>query len=72
MNHVDQKGDSLLIKLVKKQEKHLVDFMISRDVLIHIPDADGKDACDYAKENGLALDMREFLNCSKRKKDNDM
>ena len=46
--------------------------MISRDVLIHIPDADGKDACDYAKENGLALDMREFLNCSKKKKDNDM
>lgn len=46
--------------------------MISRNVLIHIPDADGKDACDYAKENGLALEMREFLNCSKKKKDNDM
>jgi hypothetical protein len=45
-----------------------VDFLISKRALIHIPDANGRDACDYAKENGLALEMREFLNCSKKKK----
>ena len=39
---------------------------------MHVYDSKNKDACDYAKANGLALKMREFLNCSKIKKDKDM
>ena len=35
---------------------------------MHILDDEQKDACDYAKDNGLALEMREFLNCSIKKK----
>ena len=39
---------------------------------MHVFDGDQKDACDYAKDNGLALIMREFLNCSIKKKKQDM
>ncbi len=72
VNHVDKHGKNLLIKLVQAKEEDLIDFMTNKKpLLMHVTDADGKDACDYAKENGLALKMREFLNCSKRKKDAD-
>lgn len=39
---------------------------------MHVLDQSQKDACDYAKDNGLALELREFLNCSIRKKRADM
>lgn len=35
---------------------------------MHIVDQDQKDACDYAKANGMALELRQFLNCSIHKK----
>lgn len=37
----------------------------------HLVDDQGKDACDYAKENGLAVDMPQFMNCSLRQKKAD-
>ena len=39
---------------------------------MHVLDDDQKDACDYAKDNGLALEMRQFLNCSLKRKKEDM
>mmetsp|Transcript_24748 Transcript_24748/g.30920 ORF Transcript_24748/g.30920 Transcript_24748/m.30920 type:complete len:178 (-) Transcript_24748:2643-3176(-) len=73
VNHIDQDGTPLIIKLVMQKKKTLVDFLLSsKQLLIHVPDSGGRDACDYAKENGLALHMREFLSCSKRMKLNDM
>lgn len=39
---------------------------------MHVLDEDQKDACDYAKDNGLALELLTFLNCSKKKKTADM
>ena len=72
VNHVDKHGQNLLIKLVLAKEEHLIDFLLAKkEALMHVTDSKGRDACDYAKENGLALKMREFLNCSKRKKDAD-
>ena len=72
VNHIDQHGISLLIKLVKSKKKNLVEFLVSKGALMHVFDGDQKDACDYAKDNGLALDMREFLNCNIAKKKADM
>ena len=72
VNHIDQYGTPLLIKIVKEKKKHLVEFLLSRGALMHVFDAEQKDACDYAKDNGLALVIRDFLNCSKRKKMFDM
>ena len=37
-------------------------------VLQHLVDDQGKDACDYAKENGLAEEIPQFMNCSLRAK----
>lgn len=73
VNHIDQYGTPLLIKLVQQKKGGLLDFLLSsKQLLIHLPDSSGRDACDYAKENGLALHLREFLSCSKRMKMNDM
>ena len=72
VNHVDLNGCSILIKLVQEKKKSLVEFLLSKGALMHIIDSNQKDACDYAKDNGLALEMREFLNCNKRKKMDDM
>jgi len=71
LNHVDMHGNPLFIKLVQNKKKMLVEFLLSKGVLMHVPDASGRDACDYAKDNGLALEMREFLCCSKRLKTED-
>ena len=72
VNHVDLLGRSLLIKLVQEKKRHLVEFLLSKGALMHVLDESQKDACDYAKDNGLALEMREFLNCSIKKKKLDM
>ena len=72
IDHIDLKGRSLLIKLVKDKNKHLAEFVMNKGAMIHVLDDDGKDACDYAKDNGLALEMREFFNCSIKKKKADM
>lgn len=54
---------------MQQKQRILIDFLLhSKHLLIHVPDSSGKDACDYAKENGLALQMKEFLSCSKRLK----
>ena len=37
----------------------------------HLVDDQGKDSCDYAKENGLALEIPQFMSCSLRAKKND-
>ena len=68
VDHVDLYGRSLLIKLVKAKMNNQVEFLINKGCLMHILDDEQKDACDYAKDNGLALEMREFLNCSIKKK----
>ena len=72
VNHIDIYGRSLLIKLVQEKKKHLVEFLLTKGALMHVLDEEQKDACDYAKDNGLALELREFLNCSIRKKRADM
>ena len=38
----------------------------------HLVDDEHKCACDYAKENELAIEIPVFLNCSLRKKKHDM
>ena len=72
VDHIDLFGKSLLIKLVKMKKRNLVDFLLSKGALMHVLDDDQKDACDYAKDNGLALEMRQFLNCSLKRKKEDM
>ena len=72
VNHIDIYGRSLLIKLVQEKKKNLVEFLLTKGALMHVLDEEQKDACDYAKDNGLALELREFLNCSIRKKRADM
>jgi len=72
VDHIDIFGKSLLIKLVEEKKKHLVDFLLTKGALVHVLDEDQKDACDYAKDNGLALELRTFLNCSIKKKRADM
>ena len=49
----------------------LVEFLLERKALQHLTDWEGKDACDYAKENGLALVVKRFQDCSIRKKKAD-
>lgn len=72
INHVDQYGESLLIKLVKLKKKKQVEFLLGKQVLMHFLDNEQKDACDYAKSNGMALELPQFLNCSKTRKKADM
>jgi len=55
VNHIDSYGNSILIKLVKEKKNALVEFMLRRGAKMHIVDSNSKDACDYAKSNGLAL-----------------
>ena len=55
---------------MKKQ--HLVEFLLERGAIQHIQNPEGKDACDYAKDNGLADSMRQFLNCGITKKKDAM
>ena len=71
VNHVDCNGQSILVKLVIEKKRNLVEFLLLRGALMHIVDQDQKDACDYAKDNGLALELRQFLNCSIQKKRDD-
>lgn len=70
VNHVDSNGNTLLIKLVQngKNFQKQVEFMLERGALQHLQDLEGKDACDYAKANEMALEMRQFMDCSIRKK----
>jgi len=73
VNHVDKHANSLISKLVQLKKTHLVDFIMRQPgVLLHVPNLEGKDACFFAKANGLALEMRSFLNCSKRLRDEDL
>lgn len=62
INHIDRNGNSLLIKLVQLKQKKLVQFLLDfkGKTLQHLVDDEGRDACDYAKENGLALDIPIF------------
>ena len=69
VNHVDENGNSLLIKLVQLKQTDLVKFILEqKGTLQHITDEEGKDACDYAKGNGLANELPVFMNCGVRQK----
>ena len=72
VNHIDSYGNSILIKLVKEKKNTLVEFMLRRGAKMHIVDSNSKDACDHAKSNGLALEIRQFLDCGIKKKEADM
>ena len=73
INHIDKNGNSLLIKLVQLKLTKLVQFILDYKgkVLQHLVDDQGKDACDYAKENGLALEIPTFMSCSLKAKKHD-
>ena len=72
INHIDSNGNSLLIKLTQLEKADAVQFLLDKGALQHLTDDEGKDACDYAKANGLAEKIPIFLNCSIRKKKDDM
>ena len=73
VNHIDKNGNPLLVKLVQLKQKKLVQFILDQSkTLRHLPDEEQKDACDYAKANGLANEIPAFLDCSLRKKKADM
>ena len=72
VNHIDANGNSLLIKLVQLKQIKLVKFLLEqRNILQHLVDEEGKDACDYAKDNGVAIELEEFQNCGVRHKKED-
>ena len=72
MNHTDINGNSILIKNVKARKQKIVEFLLNKGALQHCTDLEGKDACDYAVDNGLAEECPVFYNCSIRmKKDSD-
>ena len=71
VNHIDRNGNSILLKLVQLQKEKAVQFLLSKGALLHLTDDQGKDACDYAKENFLAERIETFLNCSLKKKNAD-
>ena len=73
INHIDRNGNPLLIKLVQLKQTKLVQFLLEqRQTLQHLVDEENKCACDYAKDNGLATELPQFMNCSLRKKKVDM
>mmetsp|Transcript_31997 Transcript_31997/g.42399 ORF Transcript_31997/g.42399 Transcript_31997/m.42399 type:complete len:140 (+) Transcript_31997:947-1366(+) len=72
-NHIDRNGNPILVKLAQIKQKKLCKFLLDqRASLQHLCDEEGKDACDYAKENGLAEAIPQFMDCSAKKKKHDM
>jgi hypothetical protein len=49
---------------VSKRILTSVKFLLKKDVLQHITDSEGNDACDIAKSNGLAIVFLIFNNCN--------
>lgn len=61
VNITSKSGETLLIKAVKKENVYLVNYLVSQSCDVTIKDVYGKNALDYALENGNE-EIIELLN----------
>ena len=66
VNWMDKNGNTPLLTLVQLKKPDAVRFLLEKKASQHICDEEGKDACDYAKANGLASEpgFEQFMCCS--------
>ena len=66
VNWKDKNGNTPLLTFVQLKKPDQVRFLLEKKASQHVTDEEGKDACDYAKANGLAgeRDFGIFTDCS--------
>jgi len=66
VNWIDKNGNTPLLTFVQLEKPEQVRFLLEKKASQHICDEEGKDACDYAKANGLASEpgFEQFMSCS--------
>ena len=66
VNWIDKNGNTPLLTFVQLKKPDQVRFLLEKKANQHICDEENKDACDYAKANGLAGEQgfEQFMSCS--------
>ena len=57
IDFVNRNGNTALHLCVKMKRAEAVKFLLEKNAQQHITDLEGRDACDMAKENGLAEEI---------------
>ena len=65
---MNKNGKTALHLCVELKLTEGVRYLLWKGANQHIIDFTEQDCCDKAKENGLAIDFKEFNNCNVRKK----
>ena len=64
INYVNRNGYTALHICVQNKLIDATNFLLLKGANPHIMDFEGKDACDHAKDNGMAQIIQVFNNCN--------